>query len=77
MTDEIIVQGRGRDQCTSWRVRHDGTHYYVERGRVRRHRAEWFVLACYPSQDNALAVFAAYARAPRPPSPVGFEPPLR
>jgi hypothetical protein len=39
MTDEIIVQGRGRDQCTSWRVRHDGTHYYVERGRVRRHRA--------------------------------------
>ena len=67
MTDEIIVQGRGRDQCTSWRVRHDGTHYYVERGRIRRHRTEWFVLACYPSQDSALAVFAAYARAPRPP----------
>ena len=41
--------GRGRDQRTSWRVRHDGTHYYVERGRVRRQRMEWFVLACYPS----------------------------
>lgn len=35
MTDEIIVERRGRDQCISWRVRHDGTHYYVERGRVR------------------------------------------
>ena len=35
MTDEIIVEGRGRDQCISWGVRHDGAHYYVERGRVR------------------------------------------
>jgi hypothetical protein len=68
MTDEIIVEGRGLDQRTSWRVRHTGEHYYVERGRVRRHRMEWFALAHFQSRERALEVFAGYARPARPPS---------
>ena len=79
MTDEIIVEGRGLDRRTSWRVRHAGKHYYVERGRVRRHRMEWFALASYPSRDSALQVFTAYARAAWPPSsepPPSFDLPM-